>query len=144
MIKNQIDVDDIWQLDFLLMLPLLKWEEGENLIIGSGKIVEQNRMSLYRWKGMLSECIKSIQPGKRKQPGILLIVAGLFYRQLEKEYCPLAKRYLVKVLEGMEIHYNPDCPYLRGGLMIFEARGIKPSNHALELESQLPYRSRYF
>ena len=67
----------------------------------------------------MTDCIKSLEPGKRKQPGILLVLTGILYRSLEKEYSTLTKRYLVNVLEGMEVHFGPECPYLRGGLRIF-------------------------
>ena len=63
--------------------------------------------------------ISNLKIGKRKEPGIFLILTGLLYRTLEKEYSTLAKRYLVKVLEGIEKLYENECPYLRGALKLY-------------------------
>jgi len=97
----------------------MRWEENENLVTGPGKLVQANRLELYRLKNTLNNNIKNLREGKRKQSGIFLVLTGLFYKTLEKEYSTLVKRYLVRVLEGIESLHEHDCPYLRGALKIY-------------------------
>jgi hypothetical protein len=73
------------------------------------------------------------------------LLVGLLYRVLEKEYCPFAKRYLMKVLRNIENELGRNSrAYLRGALRIFEASTIQPTEMATLLSSLRPSRSKEF
>ena len=130
---GQVTEQDQWHLEYFFRLPLMKWQEDDNLLVGKGQLVQQNLAMVEKWRDSLAGCLRGIAAGERKQKGIFLVLTGLLFRQLEKDYRPLAKRYLVKVLENMELHYGSDCPYLRGALRVYEAKNIKPSQLARKL-----------
>jgi hypothetical protein len=112
--------------------------------MGAGKLAESNKMNLFKWSKTLLTLLDTLPIGFSSIVDRMLPLVALMFRALEKEYPPLAHRYLAEVCGIIEATYAPECPFLLEGLKEFEATSIKPSDMAIRLEFQPPSRSPAF
>ena len=89
--------------------------------------MEENSKKIFHWKEVLDSVMNSLECGEDVRKEKFFVLLALFYSFLEDEYCPLAKRYLVKMSEAIENIFPKHCPYLRGALKILERKSVRAS-----------------
>ena len=97
LLQGQFSLSELSKVEYAIKQPIMKWEEEEKVVFGPGLLVETNKRALDRWRDYLLNINKSLRPGENNNKDKLFMLVALFYRELDREYCTFAKRYLGKI-----------------------------------------------